>query len=150
MKRYLLALLGTLILLSTPPTRVNSQGTLLSRINGQTREVAGAGTTRPLEGVSITLTNLALRRERVEQTSRKGIFQFLNLRPGNYRIGVHKEGYQLGQPRRASVIRLRVNEPVRVLPAYELILIPEGGEEEGTKSYLGGSASGPGSSGKVF
>lgn len=126
MKRFFLALLGAFVLLSTAPTLVQSQGTLLGRINGQTREATGAGTTRPLEGVSITLTNLTLRRERVAQTNRKGIFQFLNLAPGNYRVGVHKEGYQLGKARRASVIRLQVNDPVRVLPAYELT--PEGGE----------------------
>ena len=126
MKPTFLVLLGALILLSTPPTLVNSQGTLLGRINGQTREATAAGTTHPLEGVSITLTNLTLRRARVEQTNRKGIFQFLNLTPGNYRVDIHKKGYQLGQTRRARVIRLRVNEPVRVLPAYELIR--EGGE----------------------
>lgn len=111
--------LFSLLVLALDPGPASS-GWLVGKISGRTR-LSAAGSSKPLPDVTITLTNLDWGRERVLSSNRRGRFQFLNLTSGNYRVRVEKKGYRLKQIRRESVIRLHVNEPVRVLPAYDMI-----------------------------
>ena len=58
--------------------------------------------------------------EKYRRETRRGRL-LIDLYPKKYRVRVEKKGYRLKQIRRESVMRLHVNEPVRVLPAYDMI-----------------------------
>ncbi len=97
-------------------------GWLVGQISGRTRLVLPSGGTTGLADVSVTLTDIGWGKEWKLQSDRRGVFRFVNLRSGNYTIRVERAGHELREARRRqSVIRLRVNDPVRVLPAYDLV-----------------------------
>jgi hypothetical protein len=59
--------------------------------------IAGAVTDAssvPIPGVPVTLTNLATGEKRVATTGNEGLYQFVNLIPGNYRIDAEKGGFR--------------------------------------------------------
>src|SRR3989442_5557632 len=47
-----------------------------------------------IPGAQVTLTNLGTNEKRVTPSSAEGLYQFVNLVPGRYRIDVEKEGFK--------------------------------------------------------
>jgi Carboxypeptidase regulatory-like domain len=81
--------LAVIVLSALLPIIMRSQTTFGS--------VAGAVTdasSAPIPGVPVTLTNLATGEKRVATTGSDGLYQFVNLIPGNYKIDAEKSGFR--------------------------------------------------------
>jgi len=79
--------LGWAMLLSGPAG--NAQTTFGS-IVGTVTDPSGA----PVADTQVNLTNLGTNEKRVETTNTEGFYQFVNLPPGQYSVGVQKTGFK--------------------------------------------------------
>src|ERR1700730_9827746 len=78
-----------LAFLSCPLVHVQGQSTYGS-VTGSVTDQSGAAITN----AQVTLTNLGTSDKRVQTTGGDGLYSFVNLNPGQYRIDVEKEGFK--------------------------------------------------------
>src|SRR5690242_12213999 len=64
--------------------------TTFGSIAGSVSDSTGA----VIPGAQVTLTNLGTTEKRVAPSNTEGLYQFVNLVPGRYRIEVEKEGFK--------------------------------------------------------
>ncbi len=83
---FALPFVTLLLVLGGQPLQAQSEGT----IQGTVLDAQGA----TVAGAKVTVRNLATALERSDVTDTSGIFSFPALPAGNYRIEIHKEGFQ--------------------------------------------------------
>jgi hypothetical protein len=88
-RRILLGLFLSLGLLASTSLSLFSQSTYGS-ITGAVTDKSGATIT----DANVTLTNLGTQEKRTENSGADGLFTFVNLFPGQYRIDVEKQGFK--------------------------------------------------------
>jgi len=88
MRQVCLSLLTAAALVLSLPDRLDSQTTFGS-IVGTITDPSGA----PISDAQVTITNLATSETRNAPTNSEGLYQFVNLTPGNYRVQVGKQGF---------------------------------------------------------
>jgi hypothetical protein len=88
-RRIVLSLLVTLGLIVSASVSLYSQSTYGS-IAGSVADTSGAAIT----DATVTLTNLGTAEKRTQQSGADGLFTFVNLFPGQYRIDVEKQGFK--------------------------------------------------------
>jgi len=88
-RRILWSLLVTLGLVVSASVSLYSQSTYGS-IAGSVADASGAAIT----DATVTLTNLGTAEKRTQQSGADGLFTFVNLFPGQYRIDVEKQGFK--------------------------------------------------------
>ncbi len=88
-RRIVWSLLVTLGLIVSASVSLYSQSTYGS-IAGSVADTSGAAIT----DATVTLTNLGTAEKRTQQSGADGLFTFVNLFPGQYRIDVEKQGFK--------------------------------------------------------
>ena len=83
---HLLGALGLLLILSP---RIQAQSTFGSVV-GNVTDASGAA----MAGASVTLTNLGTNEKRKENTSTDGLYQFVNVAPGQYSVSIEASGFK--------------------------------------------------------
>src|ERR1700722_15074877 len=78
------------LLLSINPTRALAQGETTSAIVGQVADATDA----PIPGATVTMTNRETGARRSATTDEEGRFNFPQLKPGAYLVGVKAEGFE--------------------------------------------------------
>src|SRR5262245_32585254 len=64
-------------------------------ITGSVTDPTGAA----IAGAQVTLTNVATSEKRIQPTGADGLYSFVNLIPGEYRVDIEKEGFKhVGHP----------------------------------------------------
>src|SRR5919201_5925907 len=81
-----LLLVGTVVLCSVPAAAQSTYGA----IAGSVTDPSGAA----IAGAPVTLTNLGTSEKRTQTTGPDGLYSFVNLNPGSYRIEVEKQGFK--------------------------------------------------------
>ncbi|HET6180452.1 MAG TPA: carboxypeptidase-like regulatory domain-containing protein [Candidatus Sulfotelmatobacter sp.] len=88
-RRFYAAVLSLGVLLSMPSLSLHAQSTYGS-ISGSVADASGATVT----DANVTLTNLGTQEKRSQSSGSDGLFTFVNLFPGQYRIDVEKQGFK--------------------------------------------------------
>jgi hypothetical protein len=88
-RRILWSLLVTLCLIVSASVSLYSQSTYGS-VSGAVADTSGAAIT----DATVTLTNAGTAEKRTQQSGADGLFTFVNLFPGQYRIDVEKQGFK--------------------------------------------------------
>src|SRR5271167_498844 len=78
------------LLLSISPTRALAQGETTSALVGQVADATNA----PVAGATVTITNRDIGTRRSAKTDEDGRFNFPQLKPGAYAVGVEAEGFE--------------------------------------------------------
>ena len=78
------------LLLSISPTRALAQGETTSAIVGQVADATDAS----IPGATVTITNRETGARRSAKTDEEGRFNFPQLKPGAYSVGVEAEGFE--------------------------------------------------------
>ncbi len=81
--------------------------TTFGSVSGLVSDATGA----PVPAVPVTLTNLTTGEKRVTATDEAGLYQFVNLIPGSYKIDVEKPGFRHFTRQTATV---EVQQAVRI------------------------------------
>ncbi len=76
-------------------------------ISGTVTDPSGASIT----DAQVTLTSLGTGEKRTQPTNGDGIYQFVNIIPGNYRIDVEKQGFKKTTQ---TLIQIQVNQSVKI------------------------------------
>ena len=79
--------LGVLVFVSTPLARAQST---YGTVDGTVLDSSGAA----VAGAQVTLTNVGTQEKRVQSTGTEGLYQFVNVLPGQYRVDVEKSGFK--------------------------------------------------------
>lgn len=87
--RWFLTVALSLTLLALLAPIANAQNTYGS-ITGSVQDSSGAA----LADAQVTLTNMGTAEKRTQQTGSDGLYSFVNLIPGEYRIDVEKQGFK--------------------------------------------------------
>ncbi len=87
--RKLFTLLFSLVLLFSASLNLFGQNTYGS-ISGAVTDTSGASVT----DANVTLTNLGTQEKRTQTSGSDGLFTFVNLFPGQYRVDVEKQGFK--------------------------------------------------------
>ncbi len=85
----LLGFLAVLFLILSTSFPVYAQSTYGS-ISGAVTDPTGAA----VSGAEVTLTNLSTSEKRTQTSGNNGLFTFVNLFPGNYRVDIEKQGFK--------------------------------------------------------
>lgn len=88
-RRFYTAVLSLAVVLSMPSLYVHAQSTYGS-VAGSVVDSSGATVT----DANVTLTNLGTSEKRTQSSGNDGLFTFVNLFPGQYRIDVEKQGFK--------------------------------------------------------
>jgi len=88
-RRFCSAVLSVAVLLSVPSIYLHAQSTYGS-IAGSVTDSTGATVT----DANVTLTNLGTSEKRTQSSGSDGLFTFVNLFPGQYRIDIEKQGFK--------------------------------------------------------
>jgi carboxypeptidase family protein/TonB-dependent receptor-like protein len=88
-RRIVWSLLVTLGLIVSASVSLYSQSTYGS-VSGSAADSSGAAIT----DATVTLTNLGTAEKRTQQSGADGLFTFVNLFPGHYRVDVEKQGFK--------------------------------------------------------
>ncbi len=87
--------------------------TFYGTVVGSVQDSTGA----VIPGASVTLTNLATGEQRVQETEASGLYRFVNLIPGQYRLEARSEGFkQFAQ----EPIVVEVEASIRIDPLLEI------------------------------
>ena len=81
------ALLACLALVSVASFGQTFYGTVVGSVQDSTGAV--------IPGASVTITSLATGEQRVQETEVSGLYRFVNLVPGQYRLEARSEGFKL-------------------------------------------------------
>jgi hypothetical protein len=93
-RRFCAAVLSLVVLLFVSCLYLNAQSTYGS-ISGTVTDPSGAA----VPGANVTLTNTGTAEKRTEVSGDDGLYTFVNLFPGNYRIDIEKQGFKhFGRP----------------------------------------------------
>ena len=84
-------------------------GTLVGSVQDSTGAV--------IPGASVTVTNLATGEQRVQETEAVGLYRFVNLVPGQYRLEARSEGFKLFSQ---EPIVIEVEASIRIDPVMEI------------------------------
>lgn len=110
-RKPLLAALGSLSLLLS--LGVGQSQTFYGTVVGSVQDSTGA----VIPGAGVTLTNLATGEQRVQETSTAGLYRFVNLVPGQYRLEARSEGFkQFSQ----EPVVVEVEASIRIDPVMEI------------------------------
>jgi hypothetical protein len=85
---YFWAPLFAIVLLITSTT-THAQSTF-GTVVGTVTDASGS----PIPGVSVALTNLGTNEKRTQPTNGDGLYQFVNVTPGQYSVEVQKPGFK--------------------------------------------------------
>jgi hypothetical protein len=88
-RRFYAAVLSLAVVLSMPSLYLHAQSTYGS-VAGSVVDSSGATVT----DANVTLTNLGTSEKRTQSSGNDGLFTFVNLFPGQYRIDVEKQGFK--------------------------------------------------------
>ncbi len=106
-----IALAALCVFLITPATSPGQTffGTLVGSVQDSTGAV--------IPGAGVTLTNIATGEQRVQETEASGLYRFVNLVPGQYRLEARSDGFkQFAQ----EPITIEVEASVRIDPILEI------------------------------
>src|SRR5260370_31447212 len=79
--------LGLLIVVPAPLARAQST---YGTVDGTVLDSSGAA----VAGAQVTLTNVGTQEKRVQPTGAEGLYQFVNVLPGQYRVDIEKSGFK--------------------------------------------------------
>lgn len=79
--------LGLLVVVPAPLARAQST---YGTVDGTVLDSSGAA----VAGAQVTLTNVGTQEKRIQSTGAEGLYQFVNLPPGQYRVDVEKSGFK--------------------------------------------------------
>jgi len=82
-------LLLSLVLVVTTSLSLHGQSTF-GTVDGTVLDSSGAA----IAGAQVTLTNTGTQEKRTQPTGAEGLYQFVNVRPGQYRLDVEKAGFK--------------------------------------------------------
>jgi hypothetical protein len=102
---------------------LQASGTLVGKVSGSTVLDMGLGFSFPLPDVTVVLTHIDHRKERIVATSSSGTFVFQNLPLGTYTASARKEGYRVRGDNEAEVA-VNVDRTHVVLPPFKLAPLP--------------------------
>src|ERR1700728_2954290 len=88
-RRFLASVLSAGIFWSLSCAYLNAQSTYGS-ISGTVTDASGAAVT----GANVTLTNTGTQEKRTQPTVGEGLYQFVNVAPGDYRLDIEKAGFK--------------------------------------------------------
>jgi hypothetical protein len=109
-KIFLYLLTTAALLVLSVPGRLLSQTTFGSIVGTITDPSGG-----PISDAQVTITNLATSETRKAPTNAEGLYQFVNLTPGNYRVEIEKQGF-------TKAAREPVNVAVQSTPRIDVAL----------------------------
>ena len=105
-------LIAALACLAAAPQGAVAQ-TFYGNVVGSVQDSTGA----VIPGASVTLTNLATGEQRAQETEASGLYRFVNLVPGQYRLEARSEGFkQFAQ----EPIVVEVEASIRIDPLLEI------------------------------
>ncbi len=105
----LAALVAALLALSVPLGAQTFYGTLVGAVQDSTGAV--------IPGASVTATNLGTGEQRNQETEASGLYRFVNLLPGQYRLEARSDGFkQFSQ----EPITIEVEASIRIDPIMEI------------------------------
>ena len=105
-------LIAALACLAAAPRGAVAQ-TFYGNVVGSVQDSTGA----VIPGASVTLTNLATGEQRAQETEASGLYRFVNLVPGQYRLEARSEGFkQFAQ----EPIVVEVEASIRIDPLLEI------------------------------
>ena len=87
--RGLWTLLVSAVLVVTTSLSLHGQSTF-GTVDGSVTDSSGAS----VAGAQVTLTNTGTQEKRTQPTGNEGLYQFVNVAPGNYRLDVEKAGFK--------------------------------------------------------
>jgi hypothetical protein len=87
--RGLWTLLVSAVLVVTTSLSLHGQSTF-GTVDGSVTDSSGAS----VAGAQVTLTNTGTQEKRTQPTGNEGLYQFVNVVPGNYRLDVEKAGFK--------------------------------------------------------
>src|SRR5580704_859614 len=87
--RRLWTLLLSITLVVTTSLSLHGQSTY-GTVDGSVLDSSGAA----IAGAQVTLTNTGTQEKRTQPTGNEGLYQFVNVAPGNYRLDVEKAGFK--------------------------------------------------------
>jgi hypothetical protein len=82
-----IVVLGLLVFMPAPLARAQST---YGTVDGTALDSSGAA----VAGAQVTLTNVGTQEKRVQNTGNEGLYKFVNLAPGEYRIDIEKAGFK--------------------------------------------------------
>src|SRR5690348_486078 len=82
-----IVVLGLLVVMPAPLARAQST---YGTVDGTVLDSSGAA----VAGAQVTLTNVGTQEKRVQNTENEGLYKFVNLPPGEYRIDIEKGGFK--------------------------------------------------------
>jgi hypothetical protein len=88
-RRFCAAVLSLCVVFSLSSLCLHAQSTYGS-VSGTVTDPSGAA----LAGATVTLTNVGTQEKRTQTSGDNGLYTFVNLFPGNYRIDVEKQGFK--------------------------------------------------------
>jgi hypothetical protein len=128
LSRKLRSLVLPLVLLVLPLTSGQAQSTYGS-IAGTVVDASGAA----MPGAQVTLTNVGTTEKRTQATGPDGLYSFVNLIPGNYRLEAKKEGFK-GFVREPIVVQ--VQQAIKIDATLQVGVVTESVTVSGETSLL--------------